>query len=68
MSNFKVYEVSLVFRQKERGAVDSIFFIYINVNLSLSPDSFKTLKGKTLLCVEIVQRGNKREESLRGRA
>jgi len=39
-----VYEVSMVFRQKERGAI----FLY-KVNLFLSPDKFKTLKGKTLL-------------------
>jgi len=57
-----VYEVSMVFRQKERGAN----FLY-KVNLSLSPDKFKTLKGKHTV-MGIVQRGNKREEPLRGRA
>lgn len=69
-SRLSVYKVSLVFRQKVRGAVDLIF-CNINVNLFLSPDKCKTLPGNTLLCMEIVQSGNERKESvlsLRGRA
>lgn len=47
-STLSVYEVSLVFRQKVRGAVVSIF-CNINVNLFLSSDKFKTLPGNTVM-------------------